>query len=413
MGVLQQWMRGDLHVPGSCTERSEMDWSDDRSQFLYIFCLYANNSPHFFSSSLTAKERESSRPGFRPRKLCEFQGRRDLLCPLSPLALQRKAGEGEKGGGCFLLRRDGSLPKGKGSRSLQVVDYALSHDVEELALHRNIRDETYWNFSVIFSDYCDTNNIANSEKRKKKKKTNNHLKALDLHWINLDHGFATCSGFPMLTTLTLRSCPFGTARGLTLTNFPRLKNLSMNFCYRTEGSGMGRKLKIHGPQLLSLKLELMACYEIEIYAPELETFTLCEKVTTGTAGNGFFDSAPIPDLDRADIELKAPDPGMKRLDRTVAGEYLRSLFQYVQSAKNLKLRSSSTIVILNCMRDEILDQHPSPFKRMESLILPDNKLHDKVIDYFFEASSCKEPNIFVGDAHGRSSMDTVQRFRIE
>ncbi|CAI0398917.1 unnamed protein product [Linum tenue] len=304
----------------------------------------------------------------------------------------------------FYYGGDGSLPKDKGSMSLQVVDYALSHDVEELALHRNIRDETYWNFSVIFSDYCDTN----SEKRKKKKKTNSHLKALDLDWINLDHGFATCSGFPMLTTLTLRSCPFGTARGLTLTNFPCLKNLSMNFCYRTEGSGMGRKLKIHGPQLLSLKLELMACYEIEIYAPELETFTLCEKVTTGTVGNGFFDSAPIPDLDRADIELKAPDPGMKRLDRTVAGEYLRSLFQYVQSAKNLKLRSSSTVVILNCMRDEILEQHPSPFKRMESLILPDNKLHDKVIDYFFEASSCKEPNIFVGDAHGRSSMDTVQ-----
>ncbi|CAL1371477.1 unnamed protein product [Linum trigynum] len=172
---------------------------------------------------------------------------------------------------------------------------------------------------------------------------------------------------------------------------------------------MGSKLKIHGPQLLSLKLELMAYYEIEIYAPELETFTLCEKVTTGTAGNGFFDSAPIPELDRADIELKTPDPGMKRLiDKTVAGEYLRSLFQYVQSAKILKLRSSSTVVILNYMRDEILEQHPSPFKRMESLILPDNKLHDKVINYFFQASSCKEPNIFVGDAHAAwSSIDTV------
>ncbi|CAI0398916.1 unnamed protein product [Linum tenue] len=145
----------------------------------------------------------------------------------------------------FYYGVDRSTPKGKGSRSLQVVDYALSHDVEELVVHWSARNESfstpacswpwlYRNFSAIFSDYCNTN-IHKNEKRKKK--TSNHLRTLDLHWINIDHGFATCSGFPMLTTLSLRRCPFN-SWGLILTNFPCLKNLAIT---PTMGSRWGAR----------------------------------------------------------------------------------------------------------------------------------------------------------------------------
>ncbi|CAI0547142.1 unnamed protein product [Linum tenue] len=76
--------------------------------------------------------------------------------------------------------------RGKASRALQVVGYALSHHVQELTLdsiNNQCRD-----FSVIFSDYCDDN--------EKTRKRNDDLKTLNLSCFKLERGFAACSGFP-------------------------------------------------------------------------------------------------------------------------------------------------------------------------------------------------------------------------
>ncbi|CAI0547146.1 unnamed protein product, partial [Linum tenue] len=55
--------------------------------------------------------------------------------------------------------------------------------------------------------------------------------------------------------------------------------------------------------------------------------------------------------------------------------------------KTLTLRGSIVEILNNTF--EIVEQHPSPFNRLESLILYTNQIPDKVVNYFSEGSSCE------------------------
>ncbi|CAI0547140.1 unnamed protein product [Linum tenue] len=227
--------------------------------------------------------------------------------------------------------------------ALQVAGYALSHNVEELALHKS-RYKAYRDFGSIFSDYCEDDwsttdgPYRNFIVEEKKKKTNDHLKTLHLSCFKLDREFAACSGFPMLTTLSLRHCRFD-SRDLVISdgNFPCLRNLHINFCALKLVDG--HRITIHGPRLRSLELKGMSGYEIEMNAPQLKVFKLCDQFVT--AGKGFSNLA-FPALDCADVELKASDAKrLNEMDKTMAGHYLSSLFWCVRSAKNMTLRGST------------------------------------------------------------------------
>ncbi|CAI0399195.1 unnamed protein product [Linum tenue] len=187
-------------------------------------------------------------------------------------------------------------------RQVKVISYALSHDVQQLVVHSwEANQETaapYCDFSSIFP-VCGSNNATGNYDCTKKKKEAD-LKTLDLKWINLDPGFVACSVFPMLTTLNLERCAFGTEGLILSASIPCLINLVITNC-RLKGKATeikARRIKVYAPHLLSLKLNGMVGWEIEVFAPKLKSLTLFQDVTSA----GFFNTT-LPALDHADIAL--------------------------------------------------------------------------------------------------------------
>ncbi|CAL1368139.1 unnamed protein product [Linum trigynum] len=267
-------------------------------------------------------------------------------------------------------------------KQVKVINYALSHDVRHLVVRSWEANERGLpcDFSSIFPACC---NNGNGNDCTKKKKTD-HLKTLDLKWIDLDPGFVACSVFPMLTTLNLERCEFG-AEGLILpASIPLLTNLAITNCRPKQEAATRRTTKVYGPHLLTLKLNGgMGGCKIEVFAPKLESFTLLQDVTS----EGFFNTT-FPALDRADVALTEGHYCTKPR----ADHYLNSLFQVLCNAKSLKLDRNAFQILNN--RCEFLEQQPSThFKRLESLILPPN---NRIIDYFAKASSCEKLNICSG-----------------
>ncbi|CAI0413371.1 unnamed protein product [Linum tenue] len=239
-----------------------------------------------------------------------------------------------------------------------------------------------------------------------------NLKTLELSWIALDYGFLRCSGLPMLTTLKMTSCLLVLDRhqkeGLVdlFSNFPCLANLVVSNCFLPDRKTVGR-MRISGPQLLSLELDKTEQFQIEIFAPKLQFFSVCQDVNNA---QGFIELS-LPTLDRADIALTQKQNIHLNKKSPYEHHYLKSLFPGLHNAKSLKLDSSivqflkkdlypqltpsmgfETVfaplndghfinpifqpqgytILKSCtstVQESYLDQEPSPFKRLETLIV--------------------------------------------
>ncbi|CAI0413376.1 unnamed protein product [Linum tenue] len=256
------------------------------------------------------------------------------------------------------------------SMSVEVIQYALTHDAQHLVI--KLENFGKLNGSDRFSNLFGT--ILNC-----------NLKTLELRYACIDSGLGSC-GFQLLTTLSLRLCSLASDQHEDFfSSFPSLKNLVLIRCKRVDDNG----LKISGAQLLSLKLEYMKCFKMEIFAPRLKFFSLLHKLESLSSIK-----LSIPSLDHAAILL---DDWYNN-----AGEYkvrvaqrLIPLFQGLNNATSLTLDLRSIEVLSNI--SVLLAEQPSPFTRLKSLIVTTYSEQDSVpnelVNYFLKGSSSLNPNV--------------------
>ncbi|CAI0441634.1 unnamed protein product [Linum tenue] len=246
----------------------------------------------------------------------------------------------------------------------RVVQYALCHDTQHLAIGDRIRFHRYLRFSDLFGSILNCN-----------------IRTLELRSIAIDSGFRSF-GFQRMTTLKLDWCNFSFEQVEDLdpfSNFPCLQNLSLtNSSNRVPRHLRGGSFKVSGLQLLSLKLELMKFRKFELDAPKLKLLHISEIAGFCSA----FSELSLPSLDHADI-LFYPDSMAKK-------KHLVSFFKSLHNAICLTLHSK-TIQVLSGL-DEFLEQ-PTDFTRLTHLNVSSSSIPYEVVDCFLKGSSTTEPNV--------------------
>ncbi|CAI0413352.1 unnamed protein product, partial [Linum tenue] len=214
----------------------------------------------------------------------------------------------------------------------RVIKYALSHDTQQLVLDAG--NARFYEFPRLFGSISNCN-----------------LKSLELRHIILC-GRVRSSVFPMLTTLNLFRCHLDTLDHYEpdidlISNFPCLMNLVMR---KMRCIGPQPVIKVHGPQLVSLELDGMECFEIEIFAPKLKSF---QFVT------------PLYQVDITDPTGWWTD---QEYHRGAVQQYLHSFFQGLHDAKSLKL---DTYEIQGLRKiSGFLEEQPSPFRILDKAGTP-------------------------------------------
>ncbi|CAL1373561.1 unnamed protein product [Linum trigynum] len=259
---------------------------------------------------------------------------------------------------------------------IRVIRHALYHDAQRLLIV-TVNDMTTpdtYRFSDLFGSISSCN-----------------LKTLELEGFDLDRGFGS-PGFRALTTLDLLTCLVACDQEVLepFSNFSCLKHLSMRDCRGYESSRLvdDRSIRIYGLELLSLTLDSVEFDKIEIYAPKLKCFSVQEDVEYLRC------SLSLPSLDHAEIGVHEGTPVSVEDDRESITLQLISVFHGLRNAKSLKLYGVTTVEVLSKFC-ELLENQPSPFPKLESLIL-DSKTEIvpyKLVNYFFKGSSCASPNI--------------------
>ncbi|CAL1373564.1 unnamed protein product [Linum trigynum] len=275
------------------------------------------------------------------------------------------------------LRSDGR----DDSLVIRVIQYALSHDAQHLVIYQgnDIISRDIYRFSDVFGSVSSRNN----------------LKSLRLSGFELDRGFGSpCSW--MLTTLHLVTCLVAWDQEVLepFSNCPCLKYLVISDwlwlsdgipCYDVDE----KRIKIHGLELLSLKLESVQFRYVDIFAPKLKFFGFwVDDVQFRSYSN-----LSLPSLDHADIGFTG-DLRFVEKEKEYMKTQLINLLQGLHNAKSLTLNRDSTFQVLSRICG-LLDDEPSPFLRLESLIIDDKieNLPYKLVNYFFKGSSCASPNI--------------------
>ncbi|CAN1333452.1 Putative F-box/LRR-repeat protein At3g18150 [Linum perenne] len=171
---------------------------------------------------------------------------------------------------------------------VKIVEYAVSHETQHLALGKIYYDEEeFYKFPQSFHSFSNCN-----------------LKSLKFNNFVIDDRFSSF-GFRLLTTLELDYCLFESNLRQCVdpfSKFPCLKNLSIideKFC------GEATRLRIAGLQLHSLKLEYVDLANVEICAPNLKSFIFLECLTwlrfselvlvLPSLDHAFIDHEDIPD----------------------------------------------------------------------------------------------------------------------
>ncbi|CAL1375743.1 unnamed protein product [Linum trigynum] len=219
-----------------------------------------------------------------------------------------------------------------------------------------------------------------------------NLKTLKLRGFYLDIGFRS-PRFRMLTTLKLVTCLVACGDEEVVfepfSNFPCLKHLVVADCLCCDDSDTNtqRRIKIHGLELLSLKLECAVFDKIDIYAPKLELFSFLDYVACIRLSD-----LSLPSLDYADIGFHKVKQGFVHGEKKeLIMLRLISMFQCLQNAKSLKLNGG----ILQLMSEfhGVWEDQPSPFTRLKSLILDFESVRYEHVDYFLKGSSSTSPNV--------------------
>ncbi|CAI0413398.1 unnamed protein product [Linum tenue] len=216
------------------------------------------------------------------------------------------------------------------------------------------------------------------------------LKTLELRYVTLDSELGA-AGFRMLTTLIVECCFLFSEQEEEekvldpFSKFPCLKHLvlydsiPLQKCLDAEKRG----LKINGPHLLSLKLSCVEFPSVEVYAPKLERFVLWHDVQYLTLSN-----LTLPSLDHADIWVCDEHDFVKDNKELVHQQFM-TLFQGLHNAKSLKLYWATVEVLKDFCG--VLEEQPSPFKRLKSLISEADRVPYKLVNYFLKGSSGERP----------------------
>ncbi|CAI0542113.1 unnamed protein product [Linum tenue] len=208
---------------------------------------------------------------------------------------------------------------------IRVIQYALSHDARHLVIDNanDVISPDIYRFSDLFGSATSSSNC--------------NLETLELEGFEIDSGFGS-PGFRMLTSLDLWTCLVACGEEEVLepfSNFPCLKHLSLRDLINDHPGLM----KIHGLELLSLKLHTVKFYRIEIDAPKLKFFGIWDDVEWL-----YYSNLSLPSLDHADIGLH----GKLRFDeedKECVALQLINLFRGLQNAKSLNLYRDTTIPV--------------------------------------------------------------------
>ncbi|CAI0459897.1 unnamed protein product [Linum tenue] len=260
---------------------------------------------------------------------------------------------------------------------VKVIKYALSHAAQHLVI--NLHNE-YKDVSARFTDLFGT--VLNC-----------NLNTLELRYVCIDDGLGSC-GFGMLTTLSLKYCSLAADQHNDFfSNFPSLKNLVLTSCEPLDDDPISDVvLKISGRQLVSLKLDHMIWLNVEVFSPRLKFFSLRHYL-------GALQSTKLslPSLDHVAISVgdcvDFGDDWHLKDNRECGAQRFISLFQGLTNATSLML-DNATIQALSQI-SEFLEQQPSPFARLKSLIVKAEVGHvpHKLVDYFLKGSSSMKPNL--------------------
>ncbi|CAI0413372.1 unnamed protein product [Linum tenue] len=252
----------------------------------------------------------------------------------------------------------------------KVVKYGLSHGTLHLVVDLDslgtYMDENY-TFSELFGTIPDCNLIT-----------------MKIRAVWIDDSFVA-SGFSMLTTLHLEDCMLHSSLPEEFdpfSKFPCLNKLVLAHCMHH-----GR-IKISGSQLLSLELDGMVCLDMEISAPRLKSLSLLQELEYLQ-----FTKLSVPFLDHVDIQATDMNFFLEE-DEECVRKSLISLFQNLKNAVSLSL-GHYTVKVLSDM-SEFLEQQPSPFTRLNSVIMVADSVPYTVINYFLKESASMKPKfVFV------------------
>ncbi|CAN0879066.1 F-box/FBD/LRR-repeat protein At1g16930 [Linum grandiflorum] len=184
---------------------------------------------------------------------------------------------------------------------------------------------------------------------------NSDLKTLELSYFRFRNRFRW-SGFLVLETLDLVGCTLSAGRehGFIdpFSSLPCLKHLGLT-SIRMINNNADAGLRVSGLQLLSLRLSCNQFHKMEIHAPKLKRLTLDHLSE--------FTELTLPSLDRADIRVESVDCDHSK-------QQLIPVFHGLSNATSLVL-SSRTAEMLGDIYDGNLEEQPSPFARLKSLLV--------------------------------------------
>ncbi|CAI0491297.1 unnamed protein product [Linum tenue] len=262
---------------------------------------------------------------------------------------------------------------------IDVIQYALYYDAQHLLIDL---DNEFKDFhqSDKFTDLFGT--ISNC-----------NLKTLELKYVCINDGLGSC-GFRVLTTLDLQLCSLASDQYEDFfSNFPSLEHLILIVCQPWDYSNSiedDRGLRISGARLLSLKLNFMVCYKMEIFAPRLRFFSLLHDLESLV-----FMKLSIPSLYHAAIAVE-DWANFTKDNRECGAQRFISLFQGLNNVTYLSL-DSVTLKALSKISDFLERQQSSPFTKLKSLILKTiggrKRVSDELVNYFIKGSSSMNPSV--------------------
>ncbi|CAN1161553.1 Probable FBD-associated F-box protein At1g32375 [Linum perenne] len=242
---------------------------------------------------------------------------------------------------------------------VRIVEYAVCHGASSLMLDMDydLFTTNAYRFSESYTSLfeCD-------------------LKTLSLGTFEIDDQFGSF-GFRGLTEMRLVSCVFQSDEETLdpFSKFPCLRKLVMLY------DENHTRFRISGLQLHNLEVSNIAVEWMEISAPNLKSFKLCNIERSMK-----FSELDLPSLDCANIDCV--------VEANISVEDW-DLFQGCHNAKSLTLCALTMEAL--CEISDSLRLLPCPFTRLENLSLtefPDNLYHD-VVSYFFKKSHRATANI--------------------
>ncbi|CAN0879068.1 Putative F-box/FBD/LRR-repeat protein At4g00315 [Linum grandiflorum] len=219
---------------------------------------------------------------------------------------------------------------------------------------------------------------------------NSDLKTLELSGLSFDSRFRW-SSFRALEKLDMFGCTFSAGEDEVIIdpfrNLPCLKHLKLspyNKC-----SNDDTIFRISGPQLLSLRVSYNDFRKMAIHAPKLKDLTIQYDYTNCHVE---FTELNLPSVDHANVLVRFLDDVYNEGEHNECiKQQIIPLFVGLKNATSLGL-SSFTARLLGDISD-YLEEQPSPFTRLKSLILESMRdgVPFAVVNHLLKGSSAMKP----------------------